>query len=131
MISERKIIFGPKTKLVYICHPLSGDIKNNITAVRVICDAIVKQELPKRLLTPSSRNSVVPIAPHLLFPAFMDDDAQEQRDLALQWCLELVARVDEVWVFGWEVSAGMRLEIEKASALGIPVLFKDAKTFGG
>jgi len=55
----------------------------------------------------------------LLFPQFLDETTE--RDLALQLCLRLVALADEVRVYG-DVTAGMRLEIDEAHGLGIPVV---------
>jgi hypothetical protein len=61
----------------------------------------------------------LPIAPQLYLPAFLDETTE--RNLALQFCLRLVALADEVRVYG-EPTAGMRLEIDEARRLEIPVL---------
>jgi hypothetical protein len=61
----------------------------------------------------------VPIAPHLILPAYIDESTE--RELALDHCLRLVAVADEVLVFG-SPTEGMRLEIAEARRLGIPVV---------
>ena len=61
----------------------------------------------------------LPLGPQLLFSHFIDETTE--RDLALKLCLQLVALADEVQVYG-EPTEGMRLEIEEARRLGIPVV---------
>ena len=56
----------------------------------------------------------VPIAPHLLFPQFMNDSDTAERDLALFMDLVLLSKCAELWVFGEKVSRGMGIELEKA-----------------
>lgn len=56
----------------------------------------------------------------------MDEATDRERALAL--CLELLDASDEVRVYGQSITAGMRLEIERAEARGLPVRFVDAET---
>ena len=97
-----------RMKRVYICHPFAGDPGENARKVRVICRSLVE-------------SGDLPIAPHLYLPAFLDE--KTERDLALVLCLELIAVCDELRVYGGTVTAGMRREIDRAEALGIPVRF--------
>ena len=80
----------------------------NARKVRVICRSLVE-------------SGDLPIAPHLYLPAFLDE--KTERDLALVLCLEIIAVCDELRVYGGTVTAGMRREIDRAEALGIPVRF--------
>ena len=42
----------------------------------------------------------LPIAPHLLFPQFLNEGIEEERRLGITMGMELLALCDEVWVFG-------------------------------
>ena len=92
-----------KRKVVYICSPYSGDVDKNIKNAYAYCRNVIK-------------NGCIPIAPHLFFPQFLNDDNPEERELALSMNKELILRCDEVWVFGDTVSKGMAEEIEFARA---------------
>lgn len=89
-------------KVVYICSPYSNKDED-----------IVKEnvEKAKKYSAFAVRKGVVPITPHIMFPLFM---TEKERELALTLDLEIIKRVDEIWVFGDTVSKGMRDEIEYA-----------------
>ena len=57
-------------------------------------------------------SGAIPVAPHLLFPQFMDEGTE--RDLALFMGMVLLCRCAEIWVFGENFSDGMKAEIDKA-----------------
>ena len=96
--------------LVYICSPYAGDTKTNVNMARVYSRFAV-------------RNACIPLAPHLLFPQFMDDSVPAERDIALFMGIVLLTKCEQVWVFGGIISAGMRAEIEKAEKKSIPVRY--------
>ena len=56
--------------IVYICSPYSGDVEGNVVAARRYCRFAVEQ-------------GYIPIAPHLLFPQFLDDSRPDERELGL------------------------------------------------
>lgn len=56
----------------------------------------------------------IPLAPHLLFPQFMNDDIPQERKLAMFMNMVLLGKCNELWVFGNTISNGMTQEIEKA-----------------
>jgi len=97
-------------KVVYICSPFSGDVIQNTENARRYCKYAVSQ-------------GVLPIAPHLLFPQFLDDNCPVEREKGLVFGLVLLKKADELWVFGTRTSEGMRREIEKANTEGIPVIY--------
>lgn len=97
-------------KIVYICSPFSMDRENMTNYARMICRA-------------AADNGVVPYAPHLLFPQFMDDDFPRDRERALTMCFEMIRVVDELWAFGHIITNGMREEIEEAQRLGKTVRY--------
>ena len=87
--------------LVYICSPLSGDVDGNMEKARQYCRFALEQ-------------GQIPLAPHLMFPQFMDDDDSEERELAIFMDIVLMGKCNEVWVFGESLSEGMRIEIDRA-----------------
>ncbi len=96
--AERKARYRP---LVYICSPYSGNVEFNVTNARIYCRYALN-------------NNCIPIAPHLLFPQFMNDEKPADRELAMFMNMVLLSKCDELWVFGDVISKGMGLEIEKA-----------------
>ena len=61
-----------------------------------------------------------PIAPHLFFPEFLDDDCVEDRAVSFECGLGWLAVCDEIWVIGTRVTKGMAVEMREAKELGIP-----------
>jgi hypothetical protein len=56
----------------------------------------------------------IPVAPHLLFPQFLNDNIPAERQLGLFFGNALMSKCTEVWVFGSTISAGMSAEIKRA-----------------
>ena len=97
---------GSIPKLVYICSRYSGDtVGNAAKAVRYSRFAVDK--------------GVIPLAPHLLLPLYMDEEKEREKAIAMD--LVILGRCDELWVFGEEWSAGMKAEIEAAGRLGMTI----------
>ena len=94
--------------LVYIASPYAGETEDNISRAKGYCRFAVSK-------------GVIPLAPHLLYPQFMDDGDEDQRTLGLRFAIALLCRCDELWVFGEKVSAGMAKEIEKAEKRGMRI----------
>ena len=91
---------------VYICHPYSGDAEGNARKVAAICRQVVN----------SGR---LPIAPQIYLPAFVDE--KNERDLAISLCLEMISFCDELLICGDTITEGMRIEIEHANVINIPI----------
>lgn len=87
--------------LVYICSPFAGDEERNMEKARRYSRFAVRQ-------------ACLPVAPHLLFPQFMDDAVPAERSISLFMGMVLLGKCEQVWVFGSIISAGMAAEIEKA-----------------
>ena len=96
--------------IVYICSPFSGDTETNLKNARRYSRFALDQ-------------GYLPIAPHLLFPQFMDDSVQEDRDLALRMNIILLTKCAELWAFGDRISKGMSIEIARARRKGQTVRF--------
>lgn len=105
----KKSVFKP---LVFICSPFAGDIEQNISKARVYSRFAVSK-------------NCIPIASHLLFPQFMEDDDAEERSLALYMGMVLMSKCQEVWCFrsNNKISRGMAVEIEKARKRNIPIRY--------
>ena len=100
--------------LVFICSPFAGDMEKNTERTRGYCRFAVEQ-------------NAIPLAPHLLYPQFMDDGNKAQRNLGIRSALILLGKCDELWAFGGRVSEGMSREIAKAKRRGMPVRYFNDK----
>lgn len=102
-------------KIVYIAHPISGDIAGNLEKIQQIVRQINLQY-----------SDVVPFAPYWVDCHALDDNDPEERKRGIANDQEFFLRkvIDEVWLFGDRISAGMLSEIELATSLGIPVVNK-------
>ena len=96
--------------VVFICSPYAGEIQKHKRRARKYCQFAV-------------RNNCIPVAPHLLFPQFLDDSEPEERKLELFMGCVLLTKCAELWVFGEHVTDGMAMEIEKAERRLIPIRY--------
>ena len=101
-------------KVVFVCSPYAGDVEANTRRARRYCRFAVDQ-------------GYIPIAPHLLFPQFLNDDDPHERELGLSFGNALVSKCHEVWVFGRTISSGMVAEIEQAKRKNITIIYFDEK----
>ena len=86
--------------IVYICSPYAGDIEANVAAARRYSRFAVDE-------------GCIPIAPHLLFPQFLNDSDPNERELGLFFGNALMSKCSEIWVFGNRFSSGMEAEINR------------------
>lgn len=117
-------------RYIYICSPYRGANKeerraNERAAIRY-CRA-VRDEYPN--------DTVIPIAPHLYYPRFLDEDDPAQRALGLECALENLRSMLRhhrpgvelaLYVFGGRVSEGMAGEIAMAEKIGIKIRYLPA-----
>ena len=94
--------------LIYICSPFAGEVEQNVQRARAYSRFAVAQ-------------GVVPIAPHLLFPQFMDDEDAVSRAHALHMGLLILHHCAELWYFGNRITSGMAAEIEEAVRRGVKI----------
>lgn len=97
-------------RIIYVCSPFRGDEEANAEKARNYSRQLVMKGL-------------IPFAPHLLFPQFLDDKNPDERALALKMNLTFLKHCQALWVFGDTISEGMKLEIDVANELGIPVQY--------
>ena len=98
--NEEKALFTFRP-IVYICSPYAGDVEANVKAAQRYSRFAVD-------------TGYLPVAPHLLFPQFMNDRDIKERQLAMFFGNVLMSKCAEVWVFGSYISSGMEAEIERA-----------------
>ena len=98
-------------KKVFICSPFRGDMEGNARTAavysRMACDL-----------------GYLPIAPHLLFPHFLNEGIEAERQIGISMGMELLLDCEEVWVFG-EATEGMQAEIAFATEQGKKIRFME------
>ncbi|MFC1613387.1 DUF4406 domain-containing protein [Patescibacteria group bacterium] len=104
-------------KTVFISHPISGDVAENVKKVLDICRNVHNE-------------NIIPVAPYLVSLQYLDDNVNEDRELGIDANLECFRRgyIDELWLFGDHISKGMKQEIKIAIELKIPVISKTEET---
>ena len=95
-------------KLIYVASPHAGDVERNIAFAKKACHHVLEQ-------------GHAFFAPHLLYPQLLDDTDPQERQAGLDMGLAMLPRCDELWCYGEHTSSGMRMEVEEANRLVIPV----------
>lgn len=103
-------------KIIYVCSPLRGDIQKNVENALEYCREI-------------ALNGDIPIAPHVYFTQFLNDDIQLEREIGTKAGIKLLDICDEMIVFSKNISEGMKAEIAYCKAVGKPIYYsKRAKS---
>jgi hypothetical protein len=110
IMKEKKKEYLP---LIYIASPFSGDTERNTIRAQRYCRFAVSK-------------GYIPIAPHLHYPQFLDDEDADERELGLRFALILLGKCEELWVFD-KVSEGMSREIAKAKKRGMPIRYFNSR----
>ena len=92
-------------KKVYICAPLGGNVQQNL-------------ERAIRFAKYALRSGVAPVVPHF-YALCLDDADPKQREIGMSAGLSLLWFCDEMWIFGDEVSAGMKEEMRFCQNMNI------------
>ena len=96
-------------KKIFVCSKLRGDFERNRNIAELLCRIVALK-------------GHIPIAPHVYFTRFLEDDNEFERNFGISAGIELLDMCDEIWVFNFEnISEGMRLEISHAHKKNIPV----------
>lgn len=95
---------------IFICSPYRGDIKGNTETALGVARAVY-------IL------GYMPIAPHLYFTRFLNEDIEKERSFGISCGLELMKSCKEMWVIGPKLTEGMRTEIAEAIDIKLPVNF--------
>lgn len=94
-------------KKVYICAPLGGNIEKNI-------------ECAKRYTEYALKCETAPVVSHF-YALCLNDDIPAERETGIRAGMCLLRCCDEMWVFGDEITDGMRGEMELCENLGIKI----------
>lgn len=95
---------------VFVCSPYAGCVKANVHNARMYSRFVFLC-------------GCMPITPHLMYPRFLEDKDTKERDAGIQMGLILLDFCSEIWVFGQNISNGMRREIAFAESHGILVRY--------
>ena len=87
--------------MVYICSTYSGNTEKNTENARKYSRFAVDCHY-------------LPITPHIYFTQFMNDNIPEERDIAIFMNWVLMSKCEQLWVFGDNISTGMKTEIDSA-----------------
>ena len=100
-------------KIVYIAHPISGDVEGNLKRIVEIGRKINMEE-----------PEVVPFAPYFFDCFALDDRFPEERNRGIKNDIELINKgfINEVRLYGDRISSGMIHEVNLAIELGISVI---------
>jgi hypothetical protein len=97
-------------KLVYVAHPLRGDVPGNMERIEEIMRELSEEHLDCNFFSP--------------LHGFSFHTPAEDQALVMERCLDMLDRCDELWVFGdWSDSEGCRREIRHAACRGMTILF--------
>lgn len=92
-------------KKVYICAPLGGDVERNL-------------QRAKRYTEYALKCGTAPVVPHF-YALCLDDANPKEREIGMAAGLSLLWFCDEMWIFGDEVTEGMRQELQFCKNLNI------------
>ena len=98
-----------KRPVAYICSPYKGNIQSNAAKAREYSRTAYE-------------HGFTPIAPHLLFTQFMDDNIPEERSDALLMNKVLVRKANIMFVCGDVITDGMKAEMIYARRMGLTVV---------
>ena len=115
-----------KQKHVYICSPLRPVSTDPILRANELIDNL---KLAKDACTFAALRGCDPVAPHLFYPQFLDDNDPTERALGMELGLKALRSCDELWIITPRISSGMSAEIKEAQKCGIPVLVFTAAGF--
>lgn len=106
-------------KIVYIAHPISGDIEGNLKKILAIIREI-------NLTMPD----VLPFAHYWVECHALNDAVPEERVRGIKNDKALLKAgfINEVWLYGNRISGGMLDEIKTANESGIIVVAKTKET---
>jgi hypothetical protein len=99
---------------VFVCSPMKGDVEKNLKLAKFAARVLIG-------------TGYIPIAPHLYFPQFLDDNDQYERIKGIKMGVELMKECDRMWIIGTTITNGMEYEINEAKKAKVPALLYDEK----
>jgi len=113
-------------KRVYICSPFRPVLTDPILRANELIDNL---KLAKDACTLAVLRGCEPVALHLYYPQFLNDDDEYERQLGMELGLRTLRSCDEIWIISPRISSGISAEIKEAQKCGIPVLVFTAAGF--
>lgn len=104
-------------KNVYICSLIGGNITQNL-------------ENAKRYAKYAFECGMAPVVPHF-YAEILDDNVPEERSIGMRAGVSLLWNCDECWIFGDEITEGMKNEIRFAEKLNITIRYFSEDKSGG
>ena len=100
-------------KVIYIAHPISGDVAGNLKKIIRISRKINLKE-----------PNVVPFAPYYLDCLSLNDNSIKERERGIRNDHFLIKKgfIDEIRLYGNRISKGMREEVRIGRELGIIII---------
>jgi hypothetical protein len=99
-------------KLVFIAHPVSGDVDNNLLKIDKILAEIHSTE-------------VIPVFPSHTWRRYLTDSAEDKEKAAVVNAAYFESgAIKELWVYGSHLTDGMKKEIGLAIKYRLPVIMK-------
>jgi len=106
-----------KRERVYICSPLKGDGSKAVMERNI--------ELARGYARTAYQEGYSPLVPHIYYPTFLNESAQDERDFGLAEGLEWLRQCSEIWVCADDSgSEGMKHEMALAYELNIPMVYR-------
>jgi hypothetical protein len=90
----------------YVCSPFRGDAESNTEQARKYCRQVFDA-------------GYAPIAPHIFFPQFLNDDVPKEREAGMSMGAALLPLCRVLVVCGDQITAGMKQELRHAKKFGI------------
>ena len=98
----------PDRPFAYVCSPFRGDVEKNTAQAKVYCRQVYEA-------------GYIPLAPHLYFTQFLDDNYPKERVAGMEMGVALLPLCRVLLVCGNNITEGMKTEIQHAERLGIEV----------
>ena len=98
-------------RVIYLCHPVSGDVEANLARARRWLRWIY-----------DTRPGIAVLCQWVLDCEVLDDNVPEHRAAGLQHDFDIIERCVEIWAVGGRCSGGMGMEIEHALRHSVPLL---------
>jgi hypothetical protein len=107
-------------RMIYICSPLSSPTQEGIKE-----NALLAQKYADEIKNLTGCRT---IAPHAVLPIYtpLDDTIPEEREICLNFGLDILSICSAIAICGNKISSGMATEIARAQELGIQILRYDS-----
>lgn len=91
---------------------MRGDYETNLKKAKEYCRE-------------AALHGYIPIAPHVYFTLFLNDENETERKLGMGYGWKLLRECNEVWVYGPDITEGMSKDIKIAKKLRKKIVYKN------